>query len=571
MRKIKKLTTKQETPKNSQHSKIYKTFSTELVSDTEAKQLFKDAKQVVQCNIKGVVDEARTIILKISTQNPDRSNDIVVSQGVNLDHYKNNPVVAGFHNYNKPAVGRAVEVGVGADYVVSKMEFTPEGDNPEADVLHDLYKKGFQNAASIGFMPLEAQPNENGGYIYNKWELYEYSLVLVPDNAEALTIMRSKGFDPDKIIEEQNAFEGIEEKGAISYKKTPLADKGEAWDAGEEVKAATVDDLKVMCTWVDSENKDNKSAYKLPHHKASGEHAVVWNGVKAAGGAVQGARGGVDIPEGDIAKVKAHLAKHYKEFDETPPWENKEDDDKDDDKEDDGKAINNSKVETKDLPDGDEDNKENPDYNEDTPITDLTVGELIDVIDRCLDAEEEENEDEDDDGDGKSAQEVVTKDVTQVLYLANILDTISWVIYVFEQTEVSQSTLDKLNQALGLILQVVQEQAQLGTKAVDFSKFPITKDSVKAIAKAGRSLSGDNEDKLQKACDHMGQAMDHVKDVLKTVNDDDDEDGKGDGNDDGDKDDDNDAKGDAKIPDTTDQNPGDEDKSAKSGFLKKAA
>src|SRR5438105_10673825 len=101
-----------------------------------------------KCNLKGVdVNEARTITLKISTQNPDRSKDVVSSQGVIADHYIDNPVVAGFHKYDKAAVGRGIQLGVGEDYSVSKMEFTPEGMNPDADVLHNLYKSGFMNAA----------------------------------------------------------------------------------------------------------------------------------------------------------------------------------------------------------------------------------------------------------------------------------------------------------------------------------------------------------------------------------------------------------------------------------------
>jgi|GEM_PF-4956545 len=114
-----------------------------------------------------------------------------------------------------------------------------------------------------------------------------------------------------------------EEKGVITYGAahpdgTPKAPKDEAWDGPAEVAAAEVSDLKVMCTWVDSEEPDNKGSYKLPHHKASG-HAVVWRGVTAAMGALLGARGGVNIPDADRKGVYNHLARHYKEFDEEPP------------------------------------------------------------------------------------------------------------------------------------------------------------------------------------------------------------------------------------------------------------
>jgi hypothetical protein len=63
-----------------------------------------------------------------------------------------------------------------------------------------------------------------------------------------------------------------------------------------------------------------KGAYKLPHHELlDGELRVVWRGVVAAMTVVNGARGGVDMPETDRRKVYDHLAAHYEEFGEEPP------------------------------------------------------------------------------------------------------------------------------------------------------------------------------------------------------------------------------------------------------------
>jgi len=110
-----------------------------------------------------------------------------------------------------------------------------------------------------------------------------------------------------------------EKKGVIPYKETPLAPEDAEWDAGAEVRQAEIDDLKIMCAWVDSRNPETKSAYKLPHHKASGQHILVWRAVAAAMGALLGARGGVAIPSGDKRGVYNHLSKHYAEFDKEPP------------------------------------------------------------------------------------------------------------------------------------------------------------------------------------------------------------------------------------------------------------
>jgi hypothetical protein len=63
-----------------------------------------------------------------------------------------------------------------------------------------------------------------------------------------------------------------------------------------------------------------KEAYKLPHHEiVDGRLRVVWNGVRSAMQVLAGARGGVDIPQGERQAVYEHLARHYEEFGKEVP------------------------------------------------------------------------------------------------------------------------------------------------------------------------------------------------------------------------------------------------------------
>jgi hypothetical protein len=114
--------------------------------------------------------------------------------------------------------------------------------------------------------------------------------------------------------------------------RSPTAPKGRAWDWGGTHGAKRTDALldhdgwRAMVAahaWYDSSGGDpphTKSAYKLPHHEAiEGELKVVWRGVAAAMQVLNGARGGVDIPEADRLAVRRHLAGHYEQFDEEPP------------------------------------------------------------------------------------------------------------------------------------------------------------------------------------------------------------------------------------------------------------
>jgi len=64
--------------------------------------------------------------------------------------------------------------------------------------------------------------------------------------------------------------------------------------------------------WFDSQDSGNFGAYKLPFvDVVDGRLVAVWNGVKAANGAMSGARGRrVDIPAADRPRVQAHIDKY---------------------------------------------------------------------------------------------------------------------------------------------------------------------------------------------------------------------------------------------------------------------
>lgn len=117
---------------------------------------------------------------------------------------------------------------------------------------------------------------------------------------------------------------------------SPKAPEDRAWDWHGTAEADKSDAILEAGGWellasahawydpsADDEGHDppyEKGAYKLPHHEiVDGRLRVVWNGVRSAMGVLRGARGGVDIPEGDRKDVYLHLAKHYEEFDREPP------------------------------------------------------------------------------------------------------------------------------------------------------------------------------------------------------------------------------------------------------------
>lgn len=264
--------------------------------------------------VEDINDEDRIITFVLSTESKDRDGDIIKAEGWVLDNYLKNPVVLFAHKYDELPVAKALRVWVENGQLKATAKFATEKENPLAENVYQLYKNGYMNAVSVGFVPIEYEETVSG-YNYLKQELLEFSCVPVPANPEALISLAVKSLKK----EEEEIIKGVITYNQAHPNGTPKASEDEEWDAAAEVREAEVEDLRVMCAWVESESADLKTAYKLPHHKASENHSVVWRGVAAAMAALFGARGGVNIPDEDRRGVYNHLSKHYQEFDKEPP------------------------------------------------------------------------------------------------------------------------------------------------------------------------------------------------------------------------------------------------------------
>src|SRR4051812_18401907 len=116
-----------------------------------------------------------------------------------------------------------------------------------------------------------------------------------------------------------------------AFQDLPLADRDREWDGAAAEKrvrdwAGAQDGpnerYRDAHVWYDSEKKDNFTAYKLlVADVVDGKLVAVPRGVMSAGGVLDGARGGVDLPDADVDRVKSHLAKYYAKMDESPPWD----------------------------------------------------------------------------------------------------------------------------------------------------------------------------------------------------------------------------------------------------------
>jgi len=314
-------------------------------------------------SVKSEIDlEKRTIALHSSvTMNVDLGDDIILPGAFEKTLREKREDSKGTwripllwqHDSDVP-IGKPLELYEDNTGLYSVDEIPDTGPGCPGTRALILAKSGVVWGCSIGYSPHGAVFNEETGIrTIPEIELFERSIVTFPMNESARILgvgdskrrclqlltpeLQSKigrvlrGSSLSKLEEAIGLLLAILEtasvetedssekqiKAVVPFESYSLDETGD-WDGPSEIAAASVEDLRVMSTWYDSENPDIKAAYKLPHHRADG-YATVWSGVYSAMGALLGARGGVDIPESDRQGVYTHLYRHYEEFEKEVP------------------------------------------------------------------------------------------------------------------------------------------------------------------------------------------------------------------------------------------------------------
>lgn len=121
----------------------------------------------------------------------------------------------------------------------------------------------------------------------------------------------------------------IENKSVTPFKDLPLASRGTVWSAqaakkrvrvwagaDEGLTSSAIQKKYRDCFfWYDAANPSLFSSYKLPFSDIiGGKLTAVPRGIFAAAGVMEGARGGVDIPQSDRAGVINHIKRYYKKM-----------------------------------------------------------------------------------------------------------------------------------------------------------------------------------------------------------------------------------------------------------------
>ncbi len=285
--------------------------------------------------IKSTNEEKRLIEGYFSTKDLDRDDDIVEPEAFKKSlksFISKNGVVLYNHRRDTP-IGKVIEGNIddkGAFVVVEIAKNVPDADN-----VWELIKQGVLKTFSFGFVPLKVEWCEGNGKevrILKEVDLLEVSIVSVPANPNAVfTIVEGKTVNIE--------FEGInpfDEKAVCGDTSLPLTSIDRYWSRVKAVssvrKWASSDGsgdkdkinwskYKKAFFWYDENKPEEFTSYKLPFAEAiDGKLYAVPRGIMTVAAVLQGARGGVNIPEEDIEKIKRKVEKYYEKMDMVAPW-----------------------------------------------------------------------------------------------------------------------------------------------------------------------------------------------------------------------------------------------------------
>lgn len=148
----------------------------------------------------------------------------------------------------------------------------------------------------------------------------------IKDDEDQIDSLKEDKEEDEKDLEEDKSERVIEDRSVVPFQDLPMAPIELEWSfSAEEGNEVLGDDedwakYKRAHLYFDPDKERTKSGYKLPIAKIyNGKLSVFFGGIKAAMGAVNGARGGVEIPDEDKKGVYTIIQKYYDKFGETAP------------------------------------------------------------------------------------------------------------------------------------------------------------------------------------------------------------------------------------------------------------
>lgn len=142
----------------------------------------------------------RSEVSVITTDALDRDGDVINPEGINLDHFRDNPIALFMHQWDN-AVGRIEWIKPTDNGLKAKFIYPPKPKDYEGewkpDLIWGMIQAGILKGKSISYIEIESHPPtteeiqtrpelEKCRKIVDKCLLLEVSVVTIPSNPEAL-------------------------------------------------------------------------------------------------------------------------------------------------------------------------------------------------------------------------------------------------------------------------------------------------------------------------------------------------------------------------------------------------
>ena len=133
--------------------------------------------------------ESRLRWLKVATSDPDRAGDEMIIEGADTDNFLRNPQFLWSHGQTSEPVhtlGKILKLVKTPSALYALAEYATPDVSELAEKIFQMDEAGYLPANSIGFRPIEWEPNDFGGFRFLEWELIEISKVELPCNPYAV-------------------------------------------------------------------------------------------------------------------------------------------------------------------------------------------------------------------------------------------------------------------------------------------------------------------------------------------------------------------------------------------------
>jgi len=188
------------------------------------------------------VDNLPIVQFIASDETVDRYDEVISAAGWNLKNYQRNPVFQNSHQCGDIiyTLGKSVLTTVSEGKLIQHVQFATD-INPIAKIAYELYRGGFLNAVSVGFVPNDWEEGTKGTPWRRKFtsqELLELSAVSIPANPNALALGVKSG-----AVEQSDLRDALDLLRATIAKEATDPDARQAGAAGDSCHRELIQEI----------------------------------------------------------------------------------------------------------------------------------------------------------------------------------------------------------------------------------------------------------------------------------------------------------------------------------------